>query len=589
MSRAARQALLQWVARHPARVAGLALTLALAPTLTLPFAGRDFYHLERAHQWSWRSAWLADSFRYDEYFWWPHGGDWCRYFRPLGNALTAAIARLGGDAPIAFRSVGLALMLVSVALFVRLAQRARLGAGAIVGATLWFALHPSRAVLVVEPVATAIIDGLVLAATLAALVAFAAERDGWRRGRLVAFVAVVAALLTKEIGVVAPAALVAWDACMPRRPDSWRALVRRHAPWLVLAAAYLTLWTLLVARGSQLRPPYYVIAASPHAALQWLERFVLHLGHVIIPAPFHPVADPELYWRHPAMLLALATATLAAIAGAAALAWRLPVTRFALALLLFGLAPVIPVLPQLQEQFLPSVGAALLLGAALDRLGARARALGAVIVSAQSLALAASVVVMAAACLETEAAWAAVRRALPAVAPGTRIYFISSGPATFMYASSAARLLYGDPTLRLVHLSFDGHDLPPNPRSTAGRALVAALGALSGASIGISRPLLQRRGERTLVLRSDGAPLFSSDLGRFLMMGRPPLVVGERLRWDELEVSVEDGDGDGPSALAFTFDGPLEDARRRLFVWRGSELEPLSLPSPVAINREAQP
>jgi protein O-mannosyl-transferase len=120
------------------------------------------------------------------------------------------------------------------------ATRPALATGAMV-AGLAFGIHPLHA----EPVAWATDRGDVLCGTfyLLALLSYCRgvdEGDGllrWRPWGVLALLAMAGAVLSKEIGVTLPAALLILDAYPLKRPDSWPRRIREKLPFLALALA----------------------------------------------------------------------------------------------------------------------------------------------------------------------------------------------------------------------------------------------------------------------------------------------------------------------------------------------------------------
>lgn len=574
-----RLGVVEWALAHPALAVALVLTLLALPTLGLPLCARDYYHLERAHHYQLARFWVADTFTFDEYFWWPFDGYWGRYFRPVWMAAVVLIYRLGGLDPLGYRLFATAVLVAAVLVFSALVRRSGWSPRAQLVAVALFALHPSRAAFVLEPAATAMMDCLITLELIGALALFARWRAGARRSDRAALVALtVLALCTKELAVTLPLLLVAYDRIVCG-PSPWRTLARRHAPFILPVLVYLPLYALLVARGNHLRPPYYLTLSTPSWALHMTEHAMLYAAHALVPGPFHPLADAELYARHPLFFGGYVAVAAAGYVGL----WRLGGAdrwaRLGLAIAAITLLPVIPVILQLQEFSVPAAGIALIAGAAVEH-AARARTrrlVGGGLIALWAGALVFAGAVSAAGAQESAAAYAALRRALPRPPAGARLYFIDSTELTLMGHSSAVRLLYGDDTLAAYHLSFDNHPLPPNPATPLGRALCRALARLMPSAFGVSHPRVVRRSPRAFTLVADEQPFFESDLGRFALQGRAPFTVGETMRWGDFTARVDAMRGAAPSEITFTFDGPLDDPRRRFSLWSGTTLVPLEL------------
>jgi tetratricopeptide (TPR) repeat protein len=312
-----------------------------------------------------------------------------RIYRPLTTASFAVDWAVGGGSPVVFHAVNVALHLAVTALVLLLAG-ALLGPGAVVAA-LWFAVHPVH----VEAFAPAVGRSEVLAALgyLAAVLAYAAESRaaaaaprGARRAflSLVVLVAAATAFGAKEHALTLPAMLLladVWTARSSSRP--FRSVVRSHALlWcgvVALAAGYLA------ARGAVLGTTFGAgVAAAGLAGTSAGERLAimfpayLEWGRLLL-FPLRLSADyaPDQFVPSTAFDLAHAAGALL-VAALLVAAWRLrrTVPGFTAGVAWFLVAAAVasnvpfPTGVVVGERllYLPSVGAALALGALWERL-----------------------------------------------------------------------------------------------------------------------------------------------------------------------------------------------------------------------------
>lgn len=163
------------------------------------------------------------------------------YFRPLSRQLYfAALAPIADGAPWVFHAFNALLFAAALALLVDL-LRALLPFNGVMAGALYFAILPLQRVNLIWISCSQ--DLLALMFALTALALFRRGRDGW------ACVATVAALASKEIAFLLPAALAAWawwfgapDASGARVRPRPAALARRMAPFAMIGV----LWACVV-------------------------------------------------------------------------------------------------------------------------------------------------------------------------------------------------------------------------------------------------------------------------------------------------------------------------------------------------------
>ena len=314
-----------------------------------------------------------------------------RMYRPLVTASFAVDRALGGRSPVLPHAVNVVLHAAVTALVLLLAG-AVLGGGAVVAA-LWFAVHPVH----VEAFAPIVGRSEVLAAVgyLGAVLAYAAEwraaraaPGGARRAMLALLVLVGAGVAfgSKEHALTLPAMLLLVDAWVARRAGlRFGAVLREHAMlWVavvVLAAGYL------VARGAVLGTVFGGGAVAPGLeGLGWNGRLAVMLPAflewarlLVVPVRLSADYAPDRFVPSAAFdpaHLAGALAVAAIAVGAWRLRRRLPgvtlgVVWFAVvASVAANLAFPTAVLVGERLLYLPSVGAALVVGALWERLPA---------------------------------------------------------------------------------------------------------------------------------------------------------------------------------------------------------------------------
>lgn len=312
-----------------------------------------------------------------------------RIYRPLTTASFAVDWAVGRGSPVVFHAGNIALHLAVTALVLLLAGTV-LGRGAVVAA-LWFAVHPVH----VEAFAPVVGRSEVLAALgyLAAVLAYAAESRaaaaaprGARRAllSLVVLAGAATAFAAKEHALTLPAMLLladAWTARSSGRP--FRMVVRSHALlWcgvVALAAGYL------VARGAVLGTTFGAgVEATGLGGTSWSGRLAIMLPGFLewgrlLAFPLRLSADyaPDQFVPSTAFDAAHVAGALLVTAIVVA-AWRLrrTVPGFTAGVAWFAVAAAVasnvpfPTGVVVGERllYLPSVGAALALGALWERL-----------------------------------------------------------------------------------------------------------------------------------------------------------------------------------------------------------------------------
>ncbi|MBI3607899.1 MAG: tetratricopeptide repeat protein [Nitrospirae bacterium] len=161
-------------------------------------------------------------------------------YRPVLVASYALDQALWGDGPAGYHATNLAIHLGVVILGFVLARRLwRDDAAALCAAGL-IALHPinAEAVNYLTARSSSLMTGFVLAAI------WASERGAAGSERLWSVAAYgfgLAALGTKEVAVVLPVLIIAWDRAV--HGGSWAVTVRRSVPWFLLVGGFLAVRT----------------------------------------------------------------------------------------------------------------------------------------------------------------------------------------------------------------------------------------------------------------------------------------------------------------------------------------------------------
>lgn len=306
---------------------------------------------------------------------WPAG----LLYRPLTSQLFALQWALGGGSPMVFHAVSILLAAVTAALVFRLCGRLLPPPAALLAAVL-FALHPVH----VEVVANVVGQAELLAAICALLaveryLAWSAQGELSQLQRLLLAGLTLLGILAKETGYVIPLLLAAAQLTLARQ--------RRERPgdFYVLQGAAVVVGLLLrlaVLGGLAGENPAAIFrgvgAGSRAIAMlavvpEWA-RLLLWPAH--LQAEYGPPALPVS--ASPGFAHFAGLILLAAVAALVARNWRRrPVLAFGLLWMLLGLAPVSNVaaatgiLMAERTLFLPSVGLALVLGAALASLRPR--------------------------------------------------------------------------------------------------------------------------------------------------------------------------------------------------------------------------
>ncbi len=178
-----------------------------------------------------------------------------RNYRPVLVASYAADYALWGGQPRGFHATNLGIHAGVVVLTFLLARRLWGDGVTALCAAGVIALHPINAETVnyITARSSSLMTLFVLAAVWAhdhGLEAGTGDREGGRdrRWRFAAYGLGGAALGTKEVAVVLPVLIIAWDRARHDGAESWGATLRRSLPWWGLVAIYLSvrLWVLPV-------------------------------------------------------------------------------------------------------------------------------------------------------------------------------------------------------------------------------------------------------------------------------------------------------------------------------------------------------
>lgn len=283
--------------------------------------------------------------------------------RPLTRLSYFLDAQLFGLEAAGFLAANLALHVAASLLVLALARR-RIGDAAALWAALLFTLQPAHAEVVayVSGRSTGLMAVLVLGALLL-----------WDRGRRIAALAGFAlACLAKEVALVFPLLLWAWEATRPGpRTDVRRPLLAASGLALALGVLLLGLarYRTLLGFSLALRSPLENLLANgraiPTMLSLWLRPWAL--------SPDHAFAEHGSLAASLVGLLAVACA----LGAAHALRRRAPLLALALAWPLLALLPTSSLIAKLdlvteKPLYLAWLGPSLLLGACANRLVARA-------------------------------------------------------------------------------------------------------------------------------------------------------------------------------------------------------------------------
>lgn len=312
-------------------------------------------------------------------------------YRPLTILLFAIQWALGGGAPLIFHAFSIALYAATCVAVLKLARVTLPAApGAALAAAALFAVHPVH----VESVANVVGQSELLVALFLASALTLYVR--WRRrapseplgARRIAVLVVlyVAACLSKEHGIVLPALLALAELLLvPRegaRSGSARSRLRALAPLaialLVVAAGYLAVRTVVVggiggatSSAFQGRPLEDRLLTALGGVPHWVRLLLWPASLSADYSPQHVVVRTALGAEAAAALAVLCAVPLLAVL----LARRIPAASYAIGFVIVAILPVSNLLVQTgilvaeRTLFLPSVGAVLLAGALLARIG----------------------------------------------------------------------------------------------------------------------------------------------------------------------------------------------------------------------------
>ncbi|HVP15726.1 MAG TPA: hypothetical protein VMS88_09300, partial [Terriglobales bacterium] len=259
--------------------------------LRAPFFADDFLFLDQVRNHSLGAALASPD---------PIGN----FVRPVGRQLDFwLLSRLGGESPLPFHVVNLALFLVALALLFVIARRLA-GAAAAAIAAGFVALHYAADVPLLW--ASGSQDLLALTCALAALALFLGGR------RWPAAVALLAGMLSKETVLFTPvvAALAA-----RRRGEPWRATLARAGPLALAPALWAVLWLALAIARPGVRQAVGWSAAGLAAAF-------VHLAQVALGIEWRAGGELRFLNSLPGLI-----PTLLVLAAVAIATWNAPAVR----------------------------------------------------------------------------------------------------------------------------------------------------------------------------------------------------------------------------------------------------------------------
>ena len=220
------------------------------------------------------------------------------FYRPVTMLSLGFDRALGGGVAWPFHLTNVLLHALASALLFRVLRRLDVEARLALAGSALFAVHPVH----VESVAfvSGRTDLLAANFVLGAVLLWLRDRGDGRGaglGRVAAGSALVAlGCLSKEVALVLPAVLVAWDALLPGAAPAWR--TRGRAGWLVGMGAAIALVLLL--RGAVAGVPLFGAGTAGTAAIPFGDRlaavptvllFALRL--LVLPWPLSPYHTPD--------------------------------------------------------------------------------------------------------------------------------------------------------------------------------------------------------------------------------------------------------------------------------------------------------
>lgn len=250
-------------------------------------------------------------------------------YRPVRTLSYALIVRVWGKDARAFHRVAIVLHAVCAVLLALLLLRAGCGRGAAAAGALLFALHP----VTVEVTAWVCSLGDLWCGVFAllAMLAYASDRLGW------AYVALVAALFSKEHAVVVPGLWLAWDFFFRRERLRAAPIARGAGAGLLVVLAFLVFRGVVAgAHLSQVPEPL----GGSHKAAVWTMMSGLGWYAATLLFPYGSTFNARVAIQEtPFALPVLAGLAVLALLGRAL--FRGPArTRFAAAWFLMALVPV---------------------------------------------------------------------------------------------------------------------------------------------------------------------------------------------------------------------------------------------------------
>jgi len=297
------------------------------------------------------------------------------HWRPAVTATFMADWAAGGGRPAAFHLHNVVLYAVTCGLVAAVAAALGAGAAGALAAGLLFAAHPAH----VESVAwisgrTDLLCGLFVLLTVWCDAAGSGSgRAAWRWA---SGAATLFALLAKEMGIVAPAAVALRAAILP--PGERRGVARAVLPHLLACGAYLALRFAVF--GIAPKAPEAATHGRTALFLTWWSAFLDYMRVLIVPIRSSIVPGVHLETR---LLAPRVAAGLVLFALIAAAAWRLrrsrPIAAWALATFLVAFVPltnfIVPIrapagvaFPWAERfLFVPSIFAAIAAGFGLTR------------------------------------------------------------------------------------------------------------------------------------------------------------------------------------------------------------------------------
>lgn len=546
----------RWIARLTPLVLAAFVLIAHGGSLRDGLFFDDYWHRHqlRTLGWSWNDHVEAATFNLPgelAHLWWQEQPLQWRYARPVAMLAMKLEYALAAGNPIVIHAFGLA-WLWGAALLVRQLAFAFLGDTRLaLFAAAAFILHPHH-VFAVSWIAArnALVSGAFFAAAIVAYLAAsnasqgAARRAAWTAASLAC---AALALFSRETAIIFPAVVLLLDA----GAGGWTRVRDRWAVYVALGALALVYlyWRLVVFPQSG-PPEIYFSPPTGLAYFAWaLGRLVHLLFAAIVQTPMFvglsggggaPSAGTLGVYAILALAVSASGVWYAWASRGLALRWVWP------AWLALAFVPVIPVFVMPHFSYLPAVALAVMLAALLRPTRGGARIALALAITAGSLfSLTAYRFAWRSIVRCEQTLYADVLAQAPKPPRPTRLFLIDF-PIAGIYAAPALRDAWGTPDVEAHFLTFAPHPLAMRHRSE-----------------------IERLSDFELRIRTEPPGWFAGLSGAMLldgMRGGRRFMIGDRIAGDVFDVTIEQADARGVTALHVRFHEPIDSPGHLFFV-----------------------